>query len=81
VFGVDSAVVDHGFENPVKIGGKGHGKYIDFLWAGRLAIEMKSKGENLTIAFNQLQNYMNNLPNQEDVSDLWLGETVVEMIY
>ncbi|MDR1541993.1 MAG: hypothetical protein LBU32_29250 [Clostridiales bacterium] len=33
---------------------------------------MKSKGENLTIEFNQLQNYMNHLPNQDDVPDLWL---------
>jgi hypothetical protein len=72
VFGVDAAVIDGGFENPVKIGGKGHSKYIDFLWAGRIAVEMKSKGENLAAAAVQIQNYMNNLPSQDDVPDLWL---------
>ncbi|MDR0547945.1 MAG: class I SAM-dependent DNA methyltransferase [Deltaproteobacteria bacterium] len=72
VFGVETDIIDRGFENPVKIGGQGHDKYIDFLWAGQIAIEMKSKGENLTLAFNQLQNYMNHLPNQDDVPDLWL---------
>ncbi|MDR1541994.1 MAG: hypothetical protein LBU32_29255 [Clostridiales bacterium] len=35
VFGVESAIIDHGFEAPVKIGGKGHDKYIDFLWRGK----------------------------------------------
>jgi hypothetical protein len=72
VFGVEAGIIDRGFENPVKIGGKGHDKYIDFLWAGQIAIEMKSKGENLALAFGQLQNYMNHLPNPDDVPDLWL---------
>lgn len=72
VFGVDAAIIDNGFEAPVQIGGQGHSKYIDFLWEGRIAIEMKSKGENLNAAFLQLQRYMNNLPNQDDVPDLWL---------
>ncbi|MDR1438920.1 MAG: hypothetical protein LBJ10_02565, partial [Clostridiales bacterium] len=31
VFGVETGIIDRGFENPVKIGGKGHDKYIDFL--------------------------------------------------
>ncbi|MDR0548225.1 MAG: N-6 DNA methylase [Deltaproteobacteria bacterium] len=72
VFGVESDVIDRGFETPVKIGGQGHDKYIDFLWPGQIAIEMKSKGENLTLAFSQLQNYMNHLTNQDDVPDLWV---------
>jgi hypothetical protein len=72
VFGVQPAVIDHGFEAPVKIGGKGHDKYIDFLWPGQIGIEMKSKGENLNYAFKQLQTYMNHLPSQDDVPDLWL---------
>jgi hypothetical protein len=71
-FGVETAVIDGGFEAPVKIGGKGRDKYIDFFWAGRIAIEMKSKGENLTYAFTQLRTYMDHLPNPDDVPDLWL---------
>jgi len=70
VFGVDSSIIDTGFENAVKI--DGHDKYIDYLWAGKIAIEMKSKGKDLTAAFHQLQNYMEHLPQSDDVPDLWL---------
>lgn len=70
VFGVDGAVVDKGFENAVRIGN--HDKYIDYLWPGKIAIEMKSMGKSLDVAFGQLQNYMEHLPNPDDVPDLWL---------
>jgi hypothetical protein len=70
VFGVDTSVIDSGFERAVKIGG--HAKYIDFLWPARLAVEMKSKGENLGAAFAQLRNYMEHLPSPGDIPDLWL---------
>jgi len=70
VFGVDGSVVDKGFENAVKIGG--HDKYIDYLWPGQIAVEMKSKGKDLTAAHRQLQNYMEHLPNPDDIPDLWL---------
>ena len=70
VFGVDGEAVDKGFENAVRIGG--HDKYIDYLWPGKIAIEMKSRGKDLALAFNQLQNYMNHLPNSDDVPDLWM---------
>ena len=70
VFGVSDVITDSGFENAVRI--SGHDKYIDFLWAGKIAIEMKSRGKNLNDAAKQLQNYMEHLPNQDDVPDLWL---------
>ena len=70
VFGVETTIIDAGFENAVRIGR--HDKYIDYLWPGQLAIEMKSKGKDLKAAFTQLQNYMTNLPNAADVPDLWL---------
>lgn len=69
VFGANTDVVENGFENAVRIGG--HDKYIDFIWPGKIAIEMKSKGKDLTLAFHQLKNYMQHLPNPDDVPDLW----------
>ena len=45
--------------------------YIDYLWKSQIAIEMKSRGENLDLAFNQLQNYMQHLPAGE-IPDLWM---------
>ena len=70
VFGANDAVIDSGFENAVRIGS--HDKYIDYLWPGQIAIEMKSRGKDLKLAYQQLQNYMTNLPNSDDVPDLWL---------
>ena len=70
VFGVADVIIDKGFENAVRIGG--HDKYIDYLWQGKIAIEMKSKGKDLTVAFKQLQHYMEHLLNPDDVPDLWL---------
>jgi hypothetical protein len=36
--------------------------YIDLLWPGRLLIEMKSPGEDLSKAYRQAQGYINALP-------------------
>ncbi|MDR3002046.1 MAG: hypothetical protein LBU89_12395 [Fibromonadaceae bacterium] len=46
-------------------------KWIDYLWKTQIAIEMKSKGENLDDAFEQLRQYMVSIP-VEDVPDLWM---------
>ena len=45
--------------------------YIDYVWKGKIAIEMKTRGKSLDIAYSQLQNYMQHLP-PEDIPDLWL---------
>lgn len=70
VFGVDEpmAVGDFEYKVPLTAGKTG---YIDYLWKGQLAIEMKSRGKDLSLAFHQLQNYMQHLP-EEEIPDLWL---------
>ncbi|MDR2199788.1 MAG: N-6 DNA methylase [Deltaproteobacteria bacterium] len=74
VFGVDIKSdiqeKDGGFEFPVKISEHNAG-LIDFFWKKNIAIEMKSKGKNLTEAFKQLQNYMRHLP-EDEIPDLFL---------
>ena len=70
VFGIIDPLSVGTFEYmlPIKSGSRG---YIDYLWKGKLAIEMKSLGENLNEAFAQLQNYMQSLP-PEEIPDLWM---------
>ena len=70
VFGIVEPLDLGSFEHklPLKNGSTG---YIDFLWKGKLAIEMKSRGKDLNEAFLQLQNYMQSLP-PEEVPDLWM---------
>jgi len=70
VFGVPEPMTVGNFEYKVPLSAGKMG-YIDYLWKGRLAIEMKSKGKDLVNAFHQLQNYMQHLPNDE-IPDLWL---------
>ena len=56
-----------------------HDKYIDFFWRGQIAIEMKSRGKNLSSAYEQLKmpvlrpnsSVMDRIP-VEDVPDLWM---------
>jgi len=45
--------------------------YIDYVWKGKIAIEMKSKGKDLDDAYKQLQTYMQHLPDDE-IPDLWM---------
>jgi len=49
----------------------GRANFIDFVWDGRIAIEMKSRGKDLGSAFGQLSGYMNLMP-PNDVPDLWM---------
>ena len=70
VFGVDDPEALGDFEYKVPLSG-GKTGYIDYLWKGKLAIEMKSRGKDLTLAFNQLQNYMKHLP-EDEIPDLWM---------
>jgi N-6 DNA Methylase. len=51
---------------PKEIEGKG---YIDYLWKGKIAIEMKSKGKDLDKAYTQLKEYIVQLP-AEEIPDL-----------
>ncbi|MCL2081724.1 MAG: methylase [Oscillospiraceae bacterium] len=69
VFGVDDARAVGTFQEKTRI--EGSTKWIDYLWKGQIAIEMKSAGENLDLAYEQLREYMYSLP-EEDVPDLWL---------
>ncbi|MCL1995956.1 MAG: hypothetical protein FWG63_07115 [Defluviitaleaceae bacterium] len=78
VFGIVDLLLTGAFEyrQQLKDGTDG---YIDYLWKGKIAIEMKSRGKNLNEAFIQLQNYMQSLPVQE-IPDLWMVcdfETIV----
>jgi hypothetical protein len=58
------------FEKPVELS-PGHKKYIDFFWEGKIAIEMKSRGEKLDAAFEQIKEYMALLQDAEP-PDLWM---------
>lgn len=70
VFGVDDPMTLGDFEYKVPLSANRTG-YIDFLWKGQIAIEMKSRGKDLTLAFEQLRDYMIHLP-EDDVPDLWM---------
>ena len=70
VFGVDDPAAIGDFEYKVPLSGNKTG-YIDYLWKGQIAIEMKSRGKDLTAAFEQLRNYMTHLP-EDEIPDLWM---------
>ena len=70
VFGVDEPMQVGDFEYKVPLSG-GKTGYIDYVWKGKIAIEMKTRGKSLDLAYNQLQNYMQHL-SPEDIPDLWL---------
>jgi hypothetical protein len=61
VFGLDAHKADGGFEYkvPLKDGSSG---LIDFFWKKMIAIEMKSKGNDLNKAYSQLKNYLQAVP-------------------
>ncbi|MCL2766156.1 MAG: hypothetical protein FWD21_00550, partial [Peptococcaceae bacterium] len=70
VFGVDDPVKLGDFEYKVPLSANKKG-YIDYLWKGQIAIEMKSRGKDLNAAFEQLREYMTHLPDDE-IPDLWM---------
>lgn len=70
VFGVTDPETIGDFEYKVPLSG-GKTGYLDYLWKSKIAIEMKSRGKDLSHAFQQLQNYMRHLP-EEEIPDLWL---------
>ncbi|MCL1829083.1 MAG: hypothetical protein FWG32_06260, partial [Oscillospiraceae bacterium] len=70
VFGVDDPVKPGDFEYKVPLSGNRTG-YTDYLWKGQIAIEMKSRGKDLSAAFEQLRVYMTHLP-ADEVPDLWM---------
>ncbi|MDR0515822.1 MAG: hypothetical protein LBH25_02125, partial [Fibromonadaceae bacterium] len=69
VFGVEDARAVGTFQEKTRINNST--KWIDYLWKTQIAIEMKSKDENLDVAFEQLRQYMVSIP-LEDVPDLWM---------
>ena len=63
VFGVEALEVGaFEYRVPKEIEGKG---YIDYFWKKKIAIEMKSKGKSLDKAYEQLKNYIIQLPADE----------------
>ena len=70
VFGVRDPLAAGAFEHKVPLPG-GRKGYIDYLWKGKIAIEMKSRGEDLGQAYLQLQGYLKAL-DPADIPDLWL---------
>jgi hypothetical protein len=63
VFGMDRKRVAS-FEEPVK-NLKGNTGFIDLFWKGKLIVEHKSKGENLTKAYTQALDYFHGLKDRE----------------
>ena len=61
VFGVDDPRAVGAFERRVALD-DGHNGYFDYLWPGRIAIEMKSAGRDLAAAYRQLEGYTLHLP-------------------
>jgi hypothetical protein len=57
IFGLDYLDADGGFEYKIKRPLDRSPLLVDFLWKQRIAIEMKSRGESLNKAYNQLKNY------------------------
>ena len=71
VFGVEDPVKVGERQKEVKVAGEST-KWIDYFWKNKIAVEMKSKGENLFKAYEQLRDrYMHKLP-PDDVPNLWL---------
>ena len=63
VFGLDvDDIGDYEYKVPLD---DGHNGYIDFLWKGHIAIEMKSRGKDLSKAYDQLKDYVLHLPSAE----------------
>ena len=69
VFGVDDAAAVGRFEErALREAGRG---FMDYFWAKKIAIEMKSKGRDLERAYTQLADYLSHLP-EDEVPDLWM---------
>ena len=70
VFGLNAPEVlgDFEYKLPLSCGKTG---YVDYVWKGKITIEMKSGGKDLSVAFHQLQNYMRYLP-EDEIPDLWM---------
>lgn len=64
VFGVDDARAVGAFERKVALD-EGHNGYFDYLWPGRIAIEMKSAGKDLNAAYEQLKGYTLHLESEQ----------------
>ena len=65
VFGIEDAWTVGTFQEKAAIGTF----WIDYLWKDKIAIEIKSKGENLDKAFEQLRDYIDKIA-ADDVPDL-----------
>jgi hypothetical protein len=66
VFGVqDAAKVGRFEERTLRKSGKSGIGYIDYIWKGKIAIEMKSRGKCLDDALQQLEDYIILLPKDE----------------
>jgi len=68
VFGIDDPEQSGDFEYKVPLD-DGRTGYIDYLWKKQIAVEMKSRGKELSRAYEQLKEYVVHLP-AEDIPDL-----------
>jgi len=69
VFGVDdSRAVGRFEERALRESGRG---FMDYFWAGTIAIEMKTRGKDLERAYSQLADYLMHLP-EDEVPELWM---------
>jgi len=68
VFGIDDPEQSGDFEYKVPLD-DGRTGYIDYLWKKQIAVEMKSRGKDLSRAYEQLKEYIIHLP-AEDIPDL-----------
>ena len=64
VFGVEEPLAVGAFERRVALE-EGHNGYFDYLWPGRIAIEMKSAGKDLGAAYRQLAGYTLHLESEQ----------------
>ena len=63
VFGLNvNDIGDYEYKVPLD---DGHNGYIDFLWKSHIAIEMKSRGKDLSKAYEQIKEYIVHLPAAE----------------
>ncbi len=79
VFGVEDAAAVGNFENPA-LREEGHG-FMDYFWPGKIAVEMKSRGKDLKVAYAQLKEHVLKLPSGEMPELLLVSDFEKMIIY
>jgi hypothetical protein len=79
VFGIERKKVAKFEETVKKFGGKSG--FVDLFWRGELIVEHKSKGEDLTEAFAQAQDYSNSLKKRDKPKYIVISDFETFRIY